>query len=96
MDKSKHPWRMAPRLDGLAVNRSSRFAVFLDSLPTEERRAIESAERAYLNKTQAPNSVHAAAARDFSEGQQGLKEGEIMNWTRRYPHVVDYEALVRR
>jgi hypothetical protein len=74
--KTKHPWRLAPRLDGLAVNRSSRFAVYLDSLPAEERRAIEAAERAYLSKVQAPNSVHASAARDFSECLQGIREGE--------------------
>jgi hypothetical protein len=97
--KTKHPWRLAPRLDGLSVNRSPRFAAYLDTLPPEERRVIESAERAYLNKVQAPNSVHVAAARDFDEGQRGLPEtstNEDAMWTRRYPHIVDYAALVRR
>jgi hypothetical protein len=74
--KTKHPWRLAPRLDGLSVNRSAQFATYLDGLPPESRRAIEDAERAYVSKVQAPNSAHATAARDFSEIMQGVKESE--------------------
>lgn len=74
----QHPWRLAPTLDGVSIKRSGRFAEYLASLPAEERRVIENAERAYVVKTLAPNSLHSRVAQDFNESMLGLSES--------YPH----------
>jgi hypothetical protein len=79
MPKLNHPWRLAPTLDGVAINRGARFAAHLANLPPEERQAIERAERAYVNETRAPNSRHAAATQDFAESMQGLRDEDSSN-----------------
>jgi hypothetical protein len=72
----KHPWRLAQTLDGLSINRSFRFSAYLDTLPLPERRVIEAAERAYVAKTQAANSIYGRTAQNFIESMQGVREHE--------------------
>ncbi len=70
-----HPWRMA-RIDGAGVRRSNTFSRYLQGLPPAERRVIEAAERAYVERSRDPNGRHASAQRDFDESLKGLKDEE--------------------
>jgi hypothetical protein len=56
------------------VGRSRLFANYLADCSLEERRRIESAERQFLVKREAPSSRQIRMARDFSAGMVGVRE----------------------
>lgn len=70
-----HPWRQAPVLGFVGVQRSNRFSYYVQHLPPGERRRIESAEHAYVARTRHVNGLCASAERDFMEGMIGHREG---------------------
>jgi len=71
-----HPWRANSRIDHGGVRRSTQFSRYLDTLPPDERKRIESAEREYVNRTRDPAGFHVSAQRDFSESMKGLRDEE--------------------
>jgi hypothetical protein len=58
----------------LRTGRSAQFASHLANLSPEERRRIETEERQFLAKREAPFSRHLRAVRDFSAGMVGVRE----------------------
>jgi hypothetical protein len=62
-----HPWRKG---------RTSRYAAYLDTLPAEERKRVEAAERAYVCRATRITSPRVAVARDFNESMQGVLTGQ--------------------
>jgi hypothetical protein len=76
-----HPWREASpgvrTIDPVVSTRSSRFAAFLDTLPREERRLIELAEKAFVSKTNHFTSPQQATARDYIGGMIGVTDDEL-------------------
>lgn len=56
------------------VGRSGFFAAYLASLPPQERQRIESEERKFLDKREAPYSPQTRAVRDFCAGMVGVRE----------------------
>lgn len=76
--RNPHPWRATafgvPTIDPVVSSRSSQFAAYLETLPREERRQIEAAERAYVVKANLFTSTQQVAARDHSAGMLGVKE----------------------
>jgi hypothetical protein len=82
--KSNHPWRTATpgegtinTIDPIVTSRSGRFAAYLAKLPPDERRKIESAERAFVSKANEPTSRQWQAARDYADGMLGLKDDDF-------------------
>jgi hypothetical protein len=80
--KSNHPWRQTTlRAIDPAVNaRSSQFAAYLDTLPRDERRQIEAAERAFLARTSLVTNRRQSTAVDFAVGMLGVKENEPVDY----------------
>lgn len=78
--RNPHPWRATasrvPTIDPVVNSRSSQFAAYLETLPREERREIEAAERAYVTKANLVTSTQKTVARDHSAGMLGVKENE--------------------
>lgn len=76
--KFRHPWRQAgPGLrttDPVVNSRGSQFSAHLDTLPPEERRRIEAAERAFVSKADLFTSSQQSAARDYAAGMVGTQE----------------------
>ncbi len=76
----KHPWR-APAfglltLDPIVSSRSGQFAAYLETLPTPERRQIETAERAFVTRANTVTGLRQLAIRNYAEGMLGVKEDE--------------------
>jgi hypothetical protein len=80
MSNSNHPWRQhtarTPTIDQVAGTRSSRFAAYLATLSRDERKLIETAERAFIAKTNLATSHQQTATRDHARGMLGVKENE--------------------
>lgn len=67
MQKLNHPWRKG---------RSERFAAYLDTLTKAERQLIETAERAFIAKSESATSLQRCAIRDHAKSMLGVKEYE--------------------
>ena len=78
--KLSHPWREpSPGVrttDPVVSSRGGAFAAYLDTLPPEERRQQEAAERAFVSRASLATSTQRSAARDYAAGMLGVKENE--------------------
>lgn len=80
MSNTNHPWRKftpgARITDPVISTRSQQFTMYLDTLSPSERQLIETAERAFIFKSNLNTSQQQSATRDYAVGMLGVKENE--------------------
>lgn len=58
----------------VTAGRSHMFTRYLETLPPAEKRRIQAAELAYLNKVNAPSSPQRALLQDYGDSMLGISE----------------------